>query len=733
MATFHCKMCGAALQIDSDVTVIECDYCHVKQTLPKLDDDRTINMYDRANHFRRNNEFDKAIGIYEQILNEDATDAEAYWSIVLCKYGVEYVDDSVTRKRIPTIHRAQFTSVYDDDNYKKALNYCDTLQRSVFENEAKIINEIQKGFLSISQKEPPYDVFICYKETDDNTKERTRDSVLANDLYHQLTQEGFKVFFSRITLEDKLGTAYEPYIFAALNSAKVMVVIGTRREYFDAVWVKNEWSRFLSLIKNGENKILIPAYKDMDPYDLPEAFSHLQAQDMSKLGFMQDLIHGIKKIAGDSKKSSANQKGGAAKVEVGGNVDTYLKRVSLFLEDGDFRSAHEYCEKVLDIEPENVLAYLGELMADCRIHNKFEFRDCEKPFDDNNNYKKIMRFGSEDLKTELSRYVDHIKQRNEEIRLSGVYSTAKGLKDNGSEAALRQAVELFNSISAYKDSEELAAECDRQLVVVREKQRQAELERARQAQLECEERVKRGDLIRKESLLQDANQLALKAFDENHHTYTKECLDAIKLYAQLSGFKDADERRKDLILKQANYMATWREWVCSNGRTDSEWYYDTVHYEKAVELYSSIAGYKDADQRKNQVLVKIEKLKRGKSTAKTILSIIGLLVCVGDAILTLYIKSVEWNKVGVDVVMFLLTTGIVPLVNGLLGKICVKNIRGSYGDAWCIFCCVYGVVKTIYGCFAYCEGSVFGFIIIFVLACTISVCPFIALREMNMK
>ena len=26
------------------------------------------NLYDRANHFRRNNEFDKAMGIFEQIL-----------------------------------------------------------------------------------------------------------------------------------------------------------------------------------------------------------------------------------------------------------------------------------------------------------------------------------------------------------------------------------------------------------------------------------------------------------------------------------------------------------------------------------------------------------------------------------------------------------------------------------------------------------------------------------------
>lgn len=706
MATFHCKMCGAALQIDSGVTVIECDYCHVKQTLPKLDDDRKINMYDRANHFRRNNEFDKATGIYEQILNEDATDAEAYWSLVLCKYGVEYVDDSVTRKRVPTIHRAQFTSVYDDDNYKMALNYCDTLQRSVFENEAKTINEIQKGFLSISQKETPYDVFICYKETDDNTKERTRDSVLANDLYHQLTQEGFKVFFSRITLEDKLGTAYEPYIFAALNSAKVMVVIGTKREYFDAVWVKNEWSRFLSLIKNGDNKILIPAYKDMDPYDLPEAFSHLQAQDMSKLGFMQDLIHGIKKIAGGSKKSSAYQKGNATKVEGGGNVDSYLKRVNLFLEDGDFRSAREYCEKVLDIEPENALAYLGELMADCYVHNKLEFRDCQKPFDDNNNYKKIMRFGSEDLKTELSGYVDHIKQRNEEIRLSDIYSKARAFKAIGNEIALTQAVELFNSISAYKDSEKLAAECERQIVVVRENQRQAELERARQAELERVERAKREDSLRKESLLQDANLLAKKAFDENSHIYTKECLDAIKLYAQLSGFKDADERRKELIYKRANYLATWREWARSNGQNSCAWYYDTVHYEEAVKLYSSIAGYKDADQRKNQLLAKIEKLKRQKRIMNIIIPLIDIIVVVGDVLLALYWADLEWHNTYYAILWFVLVSSIFPINQFLHDSAALSATSVKYNNSFMIVSMIYWIVRTIYVSVKFSNGEV---------------------------
>ena len=122
------------------------------------------------------------------------------------------------------------------------------------------------------------------------------DSTLAQEIYYQLTNEGYKVFFSRITLEDKLGQQYEPYIFAALNSAKVMLVVGTKPEHFAAVWVKNEWSRYLNLMKQDRNRLLIPCYRDMDPYDLPEELSALQSQDMSKIGFMQDLIRGVKKV-----------------------------------------------------------------------------------------------------------------------------------------------------------------------------------------------------------------------------------------------------------------------------------------------------------------------------------------------------------------------------------------------------------------------------------------------------
>ena len=144
MALFKCKMCGGSLEVAADTRVIECEYCGTKQTLPNLNDEKRANMYDRANHFRRNNEFDKAMGIYENILNEDNTDGEAYWSLVLCRYGIEYVEDPATKRRVPTINRAQFTSIFDDDNYKSALKYADNTQRSLYEAEAKEINEIQK-------------------------------------------------------------------------------------------------------------------------------------------------------------------------------------------------------------------------------------------------------------------------------------------------------------------------------------------------------------------------------------------------------------------------------------------------------------------------------------------------------------------------------------------------------------------------------------------------------------
>ena len=366
-----CKMCGGDIEFIPGATYGTCEYCGSTSTIPKADDEQKLNRYNRANHYRRQCEFDKAVAAYEKILEQDDTDAEAHWGAVLSRFGIEYVEDPATGKRIPTCHRVQVASILTDDDYLAALKYApDAESRRLYEEQAAQIADIQKNILAISANEKPYDVFICYKETDEDGQ-RTRDSQWAQEVYYGLTEQGYKVFFSRITLEDKLGQQYEPYIFAALNSAKVMVVIGSKPEYFNAVWVKNEWSRYLALMKNDRKRLLIPCYRGMDPYDLPEELSNLQSQDMSKIGFMQDLLRGIQKVLSAEKqpeqpKVIIQQAAAPAAPVMDANLTALIKRGNMALVDHEWRKADEFFEKALNLDAENAEAYMGKFLAEQR-------------------------------------------------------------------------------------------------------------------------------------------------------------------------------------------------------------------------------------------------------------------------------------------------------------------------------------------------------------------------------
>ncbi len=392
MAFLKCKMCGGDLDIIPGASVASCAYCGTKQTLPKLDDEKRVKLFDRANHFRRANEFDKAMGIYEMILSDSKDDSEAYWGLVLCRYGIAYVEDPKTGRRMPTVNRSQFISVFDDDDYKSAIACCSPEQKAVYEAEAKAIDNIHKMFLRISQDEEPFDVFICYKESDENGQ-RTQDSVYAYDIYDALTKEGLKVFFARVSLEDKLGSMYEPYIFSALNSAQVMIAIGTKREYFDAVWVKNEWSRFLGLIKAGKNKTLIPVYKDISPYDMPEEFTYLQSLDIGKIGYIQDLVRGVKKIVNfqpvQSPKITVDPGYAKRSQKETVDVEKMIRLSSAALESKKWNEARSYAKKARLASPDRPEPYLYTILADNKLRSTDELKKTKKVVYDNDSYYDI--------------------------------------------------------------------------------------------------------------------------------------------------------------------------------------------------------------------------------------------------------------------------------------------------------------------------------------------------------
>ena len=447
-----CKMCGGDIDFIPGTTYGTCEYCGSTSTIPQAEDENKLNRYNRANHFRRQCEFDKAVAAYEKILEQDDTDAEAHWGAVISRFGIEYVEDPATHQRIPTCHRVQVASILTDEDYLAAVeNAPDEESRRIYQEEAARIAEIQKGILAISANEKPYDVFICYKETDENGQ-RTRDSQWAQDVYYGLTEQGLKVFFSRITLEDKLGQQYEPYIFAALNSAKVMVVIGSRPEYFNAVWVKNEWSRYLSLMKHDHKRLLIPCYRGMDPYDLPEELSMLQSQDMSKIGFMQDLLRGIQKVMNAGNQAEASGAVRQVVQTVAGSmtpgINSLMERTYLFMEDGDFDSAEEYINRVLDIDPKYAPAYAAKVCVDFRIRKESELADVPFLYEDNSDWQKALRFADSKQRAIYAGYIEKVKPR-----------VAAQIRDYAFDCAVEMVVnpkanreQLERELSSYKTS-----------------------------------------------------------------------------------------------------------------------------------------------------------------------------------------------------------------------------------------------------------------------------------------
>jgi tetratricopeptide (TPR) repeat protein len=411
-------MCGGELIAAEGNSIATCDSCGSRQTLPSMADEQKANLFNRANHLRRSNDFDRAVSAYENILNLDDRNAEAHWGLLLSRYGIEYVEDPRTHEMLPTCHRVQRDSILADSDYKATLEYApDYNSKQLYEEEAGKIAQIQRDILALSSREEPYDVFICYKETSD-AGTRTRDSALAQDIYYSLTKEGYKVFFSRITLESKLGQQYEPYIFAALHSAKVMLVIGTKPEYFRAIWVKNEWSRYLALMKKDRSKLLIPCYQGMDPYDLPDEMSMLQSQDMSRIGFIQDLLHGVEKVVRVVKpKSFEPVLTEPATVTV--NIDSLYKRACIFQEDGDWKQADEYFDRILDQEPEYAPAYIGKLCVELHIKKERDLSTLMSSITENKNFIKAMRFANSRQK-EIYRGYERAFQNNIQEKINKI-------------------------------------------------------------------------------------------------------------------------------------------------------------------------------------------------------------------------------------------------------------------------------------------------------------------------
>ena len=375
MSIFECKNCGGQLEIISD-GIGKCTSCRSKQSIPNKRMDDIAVSYNRANGLRlKDCNFDDALRAYENILRDNPEEAEAYWGIVLCRYGIEYVKDRDDYK--PTCHRTIEKSIKDDEDFRMACKYATEDARNYYMEQADMIDAIQARILSIVNNEKPYDIFISYKEKDDETGEQTLDSRYANSLYTGLIKEGYNVFYAKETLKDKIGVEYEPYIYAAMKSARVMLLIGTKREYFEAKWVKNEWRRFKEMARLDSTKRIFVAYAGMDPYELPEEIRSIQAADMSEMSFFTDILKNINSFMSEMGESleERNIKYLSESLEkigisTGSSVFAWMESGTSLLENGKYEAAQKDFEQAITVNPKYAMAYWNRLLAKLRCSEK---------------------------------------------------------------------------------------------------------------------------------------------------------------------------------------------------------------------------------------------------------------------------------------------------------------------------------------------------------------------------
>ena len=197
----RCKSCGGDLERIGNYYV--CKFCGSKWM---IDADNDVHVIDRANAWSalRDCDFERAIELFENIIFKEPENHEAYWGRALASAGIMYVTDLNEHKKVPTCNNIREESFVESNDVKKAIALAPEDIAKTYKKQAEQIELIRVEWVKKASKEKPYDIFICYKDSDrENNIDRTDDSYDAHELYNVLTAEGYRVFFSRVSLKAK--------------------------------------------------------------------------------------------------------------------------------------------------------------------------------------------------------------------------------------------------------------------------------------------------------------------------------------------------------------------------------------------------------------------------------------------------------------------------------------------------------------------------------------------------
>lgn len=126
-----------------------------------------------------------------------------------------------------------------------------------------------------------FDVFISFKNTDNNGQ-RTKDSIMAEELYHALKKRNINAFYSNISIPESGEYDFGDMIDMAIEQCSIIVVVGTSIENFNSKWVSHEFKMFRQEMLSGNKaseRSAIFSYitENVNTNKLPMALRYCQA------------------------------------------------------------------------------------------------------------------------------------------------------------------------------------------------------------------------------------------------------------------------------------------------------------------------------------------------------------------------------------------------------------------------------------------------------------------------
>ena len=326
-------------------------------------------------------------------------------------------------------------------------------------------------------------------------------------------------------------------------------------------------------------------------------------------------------------------------INTNASPESLVERGMLFLEDQEWDKANVYFENALDVDPKNVRAYIGKLLVDLHLSKEELLVSCEEDFTDNPNYKKALRFSTEQEKeqlesinkeriykiakevsrTDLKRaieFLDPIKDYKDVTQLidsysetikSNDYETALSARESQSIFQLSKALSLLEKLGDYRESKKVVAEYQRRIEALKEEQSKRQQAEAQKTAALEEERVKQAakesEIFRQQKKKEKkfiiiasvtaitiiaAAMVAVKIIVPNNKynaavtlMENKDFSAAINAFEELNGYKDSDTMILECLYREA-------EEAMANGDA-----------EKALNIYSELGVYKDSESKCN--------------------------------------------------------------------------------------------------------------------------------------